>query len=283
MTYRLWHTLRLWMILDGEKRAAYIKKCNLFHHIGDACTIIEKNSAEQQETESKETWDAVSYTHLDVYKRQAYACNKVGCVVGSFTSSIRFLKNGLIDMKTALFVGAVTFACSTCGAQIVLHLPERPLKIMILASMPAVAALIFFQKNYPEINRTSEITGWKRTGLCLLSGIMMGLYDGILGPGSGTVVMILFTKLLKYDLITASGNTKVILLASTLAASVSYILAGKVIWTVAIPVSVFGMLGGYVGAGMAIKKGTKFIRPMMLGIAALLVIKMAVDLVHGGV
>ena len=78
---------------------------------------------------------------------------------------------------------------------------------------------------------------------------MMGLYDGILGPGSGTVVMILFTKLLKYNLITASGNTKVILLASTLAASVSYILAGKVIWTVAVPVSVFGMLGGYVGAG----------------------------------
>lgn len=110
----------------------------------------------------------------------------------------------------------------------------------------------------------------------------MGLYDGILGPGSGTVVMILFTKLLKYNLITASGNTKVILLASTLAASVSYILAGKVIWTVAVPVSVFGMLGGYVGAGMAIKKGTKFIRPMMLGIAAFLVIKMAVDLAAGG-
>ena len=153
---------------------------------------------------------------------------------------------------------------------------------MILAAMPAVAALIFFQKNYPEVNRTSEITGWKRRGLCLLSGVMMGLYDGILGPGSGTVVMILFTKLLKYDLITASGNTKVILLASTLAASVSYILAGKVIWTVAIPVSVFGMLGGYVGAGMAIKKGTKFIRPMMLGIAALLVIKMAVDMAAGG-
>ena len=181
---------------------------------------------------------AYLFTGMPVHS--AYACNKVGCVVGSFTSFIRFW----------------------------------PLKIMILASMPAVAALIFFQKNYPEVNRTSEITGWKRGGLCLLSGVMMGLYDGILGPGSGTVVMILFTKLLKYNLITASGNTKVILLAST--------LAGKVIWTVAVPVSVFGMLGGYVGAGMAIKKGTKFIRPMMLGIAALLVIKMAVDLAAGG-
>lgn len=163
-----------------------------------------------------------------------------------------------------------------------LHLPDRPLRIMILASMPAVAALIFFQKKYPEVNRTSEITGWKRVWLCLFSGAVMGFYDGVLGPGSGTLVMILFTKLLKYDLITASGNTKVILLASTLAASVSYILAGKVIWTVAIPVSLCGMLGGYVGAGMAIKKGTKFIRPMMLGIAALLVIKMAVDLAAGG-
>ena len=64
----------------------------------------------------------------------------------------------------------------------------------------------------------------------------MGFYDGVLGPGSGTVVILLFTKLLKYDLKTASGNAKAALLASTVAASASYILAGKVVWTVAVPV-----------------------------------------------
>lgn len=224
---------------------------------------------------------AYLFTGLPVHN--AYACNKVGCVVGSLSSFARFWKNGLIDVKTAAGVGAVTFLCSACGAQLVLHLPDRPLKIMILASMPAVALLIFVNKKYPEENRTAEVTGWKRVRACLLAGMIMGFYDGILGPGSGTVVMILFTKLLKYDLKTASGNAKAALLASTVAASASYILAGKVIWTVAVPVSVFGMLGGYVGAGMAIKKGAKFIRPMMLGIAALLLIKMAADLVNGGV
>lgn len=107
---------------------------------------------------------AYLFTGMPVHS--AYACNKVGCVVGSFTSFIRFWKNGLIDMKTALFVGAVTFACSTCGAQIVLHLPDRPLKIMILASMPAVAALIFFQKNYPEVKPQRSQAGSEEGSAC---------------------------------------------------------------------------------------------------------------------
>ena len=224
---------------------------------------------------------AYLFTGMPVHN--AYACNKVGCLVGNFTSFVRFLKNGLIDGKTAIGVGVVTFFCSACGAQLVLHLPDRPLKIMILASMPAVALLIFMSRKYPQVNRTEEIKGWKRIRACLLTGVIMGFYDGVLGPGSGTVVILLFTKLLKYDLKTASGNAKAALLASTVAASASYILAGKVVWTVAVPVSVFGILGGYVGAGMAIKKGAQFIRPMMLLIAALLIVKMAADMVHGGV
>ena len=90
---------------------------------------------------------AYLFTGLPVHN--AYACNKVGCLVGNFTSFVRFLKNGLIDGKTAIGVGVVTFFCSACGAQLVLHLPDRPLKIMILASMPAVALLIFMSRKYP--------------------------------------------------------------------------------------------------------------------------------------
>lgn len=208
----------------------------------------------------------------------AYGCNKVSCGFSTCISSYRFFRNGMIDKKAAFMTGAVTCLCSLCASYIVLSLPDRPLKIMVLASMPFVAVLILMSKNYPEENRSSELSVKKKAAGCVGTGVLMGFYDGMLGPGSGTLAIILFTKFLRYDLKTASGNAKIAVLASMLASSFSYILAGKVIWGITIPVAVCGMLGGYLGAGMAIKKGARFIRPMMLFIAALLIIKMALDL-----
>lgn len=221
---------------------------------------------------------AFIFTGMPIHS--AYGCNKVSCGISTCMSSYRYFKNGMIDKKVALTTGAVVFVCSLCASRIVLSLPEKPLKIMVLASMPFVALLILVSKNYPEENHSSELSTKKRVLACVLTGVLMGFYDGLLGPGSGTLAIILYTKFFRYDLKTASGNAKIAVLASMLASSFSYIFAGKVIWSVAIPVALCGTLGGYLGAGMAIKKGARFIRPMMLFIAALLIIKMAIDMLE---
>lgn len=219
---------------------------------------------------------AFIFTGMPVHS--AYGCNKVSCGFSTCMSSYRFFKNGMIDRKVALMTGIVTFACSLCASRIVLSLPDRPLKIMVLASMPFVAILILINKRYSEEDHSSELSAKKKYSACVLTGVIMGFYDGLLGPGSGTLAIIVYTKFFRYDLKTASGNAKIAVLASMLAASFSYIFAGKVIWSITIPVALCGILGGYLGAGMAIKKGARFIRPMMLFIAALLIVKMALDM-----
>lgn len=219
---------------------------------------------------------AFIFTGMPVHN--AYGCNKFSCSISTCMSSYRYFKSGMIDKKVALTTGIITFICSICASHIVLSLPDKPLKLMILFSMPFVAALILFNKKYPEVDRSSELSPGRKLLFCALTGILMGFYDGLLGPGSGTLAIILYTKFFKYDLKMASGNAKTAVLASTLAASLSYILAGKVLWGIAVPVTLCGMLGGYMGAGMAIKKGSRFIRPMMLFIAFLLIIKMILDM-----
>lgn len=206
-----------------------------------------------------------------------YGCNKFACCVGSALSSGRFIRSGIIDMKVAVPMGAVVFLSSIAASRLVLLMDGEILKIMILLSMPAVAVLIFCQRSYPEENRRHTLSRGQMIRRLIFCGVAMGLFDGMLGPGSGTLAIILCTKFMRMDLATASGNTKTMVFASTTAGTVSYVLAGTVLWEVAIPVTAVGLLGSYLGSGMAIKKGAGFIRPMMLLIAVLLMIKLAAD------
>ena len=91
----------------------------------------------------------------------------------------------------------------------------------------------------------------------LFIGMTIGLYDSLYGPGGGTIAMLLFTFLLKYDVRTASGNAKLTLIVSNYTALLSYILSGNVFYMIAIPCAVSNVLGNYIGAGFEIKNGAK--------------------------
>lgn len=219
---------------------------------------------------------AYLFTGMPVHN--AYACNKVCYNIGTAVSALRYLRNGLIDRKAATFIGGITFLCSLAASRVVLWLPDRPLRFLILCSMPFVAVLILSSRTYPQEDQSRSLPSQKRLLFWVLTALVMGAYDGILGPGSGTLAILLFTKWLRYDLKTASGNAKIVVFSSSLAGAISYILAGKVLWAYAVPTALCGILGGYVGAGMAIRKGARFIRPMMLLIAAALIVKLFLEL-----
>ena len=111
----------------------------------------------------------------------------------------------------------------------------------------------------------------------ILIGVLIGLYDGIFGPGTGTFAIIAYTMIMKYDLRTASGNAKILNLASNYASVITYMIAGTVVYSIAVPAAVCGILGNYLGAGFAIKKGAKFIKPMMIVVVVLILGKMFMD------
>ena len=107
---------------------------------------------------------------------------------------------------------------------------------------------------------------------------MIGIYDGFYGPGTGTFLLLTFTKLGKLDIEKATGNVKVVNLTSNISALITFILAGKILWVLGLSASIFSIAGHYVGAGMVLKNGTKVIRPIILVVLALLFIKIIFNL-----
>src|SRR5262249_39924110 len=114
----------------------------------------------------------------------------------------------------------------------------------------------------------------------IAAGIALGLgvYDGFFGPGVGTFLIVLFTGLLGRTLQRASADAKVGNFASNLAAVALFSLRGVVRWDVALPMAAAQLLGGTLGAHLAVQGGDRVVRPMVLGVVFALVVKLAHDI-----
>lgn len=208
----------------------------------------------------------------------AYGSNKFSSACGTTLASIRFFRNRAMDVPIAILAAVGSFIGSGFAAQIVLLLDDAVLKKIILVVLPFVAVICFMNHGYGTENLSNLISKRKKVVLALVIGLLIGFYDGMVGPGTGTFAILAFSIFMKFDLRTASGNAKILNLASNYASLITYALSGNVLWTVAIPAAACNVLGSYFGSGMALKKGAGFIRPMILVVMILLMVKIVMDL-----
>lgn len=219
-----------------------------------------------------------AYLFAGLPPHYTYATNKFSAACGTTFATASFFKSGAMNVKVGVLAAIGSFAGSALGAHIVLLLSDEMLRTMMFIILPVAAVIILWQRNLPDENRDDGTLGLKKILLALAIGFGIGLYDGVMGPGTGTFAIIAFTSVLKFDLRTASGNAKVLNLASNYASLITYIGAGNVPFALAIPCAVCNILGAILGSHFALSKGGKFIRPMLLVVLVLLLGKMAMDL-----
>ena len=209
----------------------------------------------------------------------AFGTNKLSACLGTAIAAGRFIKNKAIDLKVAVISAVGALIGAALGSHFVLMLDDRTLRLMLIIALPCVALFLVFRKDKVYEVGHESLSANKVTVLASVIGFGIGLYDGIIGPGTGTFAIIAYNALMRYDLKTASGNAKVLNLASNLASLVTFAIAGHVLWVVGLPAAVFGILGNYLGAGFAIKKGAKFLRPMLFVVLGLLLLRVVFDFV----
>jgi len=110
-----------------------------------------------------------------------------------------------------------------------------------------------------------------------LVGLFLGFYDGFFGPGTGSFLILIFITLFGMEFLMASAHAKMINIATNISALIYFIISGNIVYKIAIPLAMSNMLGSYLGAKMAFKKGNKFIRRFYLLIVFLLILKFVYD------
>jgi uncharacterized membrane protein YfcA len=208
----------------------------------------------------------------------AYGCNKFSGSCGTTLAVIQFWRYGAVDIKAALIAAAGSFIGSAAGSKIVLLLSDQFLTTLLLFVLPCATVIISIKHNFGWENLSNTLSSRTTIILAFLIGLLIGGYDGLLGPGTGTFAIIAFSSIMKYDLKTASGNAKILNLASNYASLITFAFAGTIFYNVAIPAAICGIAGNYLGSACALRKGGKFIRPMMIIVLILLLAKIIFDL-----
>lgn len=206
-----------------------------------------------------------------------YGTNKFSAACGTTFATVNFFRNGAINLRVGVLAAAGSFLGSALGAHIVLLLSDEVLRNMMFVILPIAAVLILWRRDLPDENRDDGTLSAAKALLAAAIGLGIGLYDGIFGPGTGTFAIIAFTTLMGFDLRTANGNGKVLNLASNYASLFTYLTSGLVVFSVGIPCAVSGIVGNLLGSHFALKKGARFIRPMMLVVLVLLLGKLISD------
>lgn len=201
----------------------------------------------------------------------AAATNKCSSMFGTLLSTVRYLRHGCWHRPTAAVSAAGALLGSWLGAQLNMFLDERYLYWVLLCALPVVGVAILLKPDLGTRSRTESYSSGALAVRCAAIALILGCYDGFFGPGTGTFMMIALSTFCGFDLLTASGNTKIMNLSSNVAAFTAFALGGKIVWAVGLTAAVFGMLGNYVGSGLALKNGAKVIRPMFLVVLVLLV------------
>lgn len=207
----------------------------------------------------------------------ASGTNKFSACLGTLVASFRYAKGKRVAWRPALLAVLGALPGSFLGAELLKHAPEAFVRIFLLIAVPLAALLLLLRPPRVDPKPLTRL----RLIYCALIGLAVGFYDGFFGPGTGTLLIMLFSWVLGMDLVTASGSAKLVNLASNLGALSALLMGGNVLWALGLPAMVCSMAGGYIGSLLALKKGARMVRVMMLGVLALLLIKLAFDYLGG--
>lgn len=206
------------------------------------------------------------------------ATNKGQASFGAISSFLSFWARGGIDRARAPLAFVSGFVGSLAGARVLLLVKPEPLKPIVLVLLLAAAGIVAYPRR-PNAGEAGP-RPWAMKALAPLA-FVLGFYDGFFGPGVGSMLIVMFVLVFGDTLTRASGNAKVVNLASNLAALLLFSLKGAVLWRVAAPMAAANALGAFVGARLAVKRGDKLVRFVVLCVVTALVLKMAYDLVRG--
>ena len=219
-----------------------------------------------------------AYLAAGVPPHFALGTNKLSSCFGTLFATWRYHTHKMMELPVALTGGLSALLGSWAGTRTVLLLNPRFLNYLLAILVPVIALFTLMNKGLGGDDRSSELPRSRRLLLSCLGGGFFGFYDGCFGPGTGSFLLVFYILGLQYDLVKANGNTKVVNLASNIAALATFLLHGKVVLALGVPALFFGIGGNLLGARLVVSRGSRVIRPIFLLGLTLLMVKVLSNL-----
>lgn len=192
---------------------------------------------------------------------EALGTNKLQALFGSGSATLSYAARGHVDPRTQLPAAGASLLGSVAGALLATVLPGEWLHALLPVLLVAIA-LYFLIKPAPDnVDRRERMTPFL-FGLAIVP--LIGFYDGVFGPGTGSFFMLAFVALAGYGLLKATAHTKLLNFASNVGSFVVFAFAGAIVWKIGLMMGLVQFAGARLGAALAMKQGARLIRPLLV-------------------
>lgn len=205
-----------------------------------------------------------------------FGTNKLSSVFGTANAAWRYTRRVRMPWRTTLPAALAAFVCAYGGAMAVAWLPRESLRPLILILLLAAAAYTFWRKDFGALHRPQH-AGHRELLYALLLGGAIGFYDGFFGPGTGSFLIFLFIRFFGFDFLHASAASKVVNVATNLAALAFFVPHGYLLPLLGLTMAVCNIGGSLLGTHLALRHGSGFVRRIFLGVVGALIVKFAWD------
>jgi uncharacterized membrane protein YfcA len=203
---------------------------------------------------------------------EVLATNKLASICGTTVSSATYYRRIRPDPKTFLPLMLFAFVGSAAGAGVAFLIPREAFEPIVLVALVVVGAYVLLN---PTIGRSTllRFAGHRHTVAAMLTGLLVGFYDGALGPGTGSFFVFTLVGLLGYSFLEASAKARLANWATNLAALCVFVPQGAVLWKVGLIMGACNLAGGYLGARTAVARGAGFVRVFFIVVVSAFVVR----------
>jgi uncharacterized membrane protein YfcA len=204
------------------------------------------------------------------------ATNKLSSICGTTVSSATYFRRMRPDARTFGPMMACAFVGSLLGAVLASHIPDSAFDPIVLVVLIVVGGWVLFR---PSLGETTALRyeGHRHVAAAMATGLVIGVYDGALGPGTGSFFVIALVGLLGYSFLDASARARLANWATNLAALCVFVPQGAVLWKVGFVMGACNLVGGYVGARTTVSRGTRFVRVFFIVVVGAFIVRIGGD------
>ncbi len=214
-----------------------------------------------------------AYLFAGLPVHMAIATNKLSSACGTSLATARFIRRGLVNLRLAVPSVAAAVLGASLGARLSLAISETAMKYVLFAVLPVAAFFVLNRHLFQDSGRKKASADRKTMIVCTVSAFVIGMYDGFYGPGTGTFLIIAFTVFAGMTVNSANAQAKVINLTSNITSLAVFLLNGQVLIPLGLAAAACNMAGSWIGSGLAISRGAKIVRPVILLVLLLLLAK----------
>ena len=217
-----------------------------------------------------------AYLIADLPVHMSIGTNKISSAMGTAVTTAKFWRSGYIKPKLCLCCALFALAGSSTGASLAMLVDDYAFRIILLFVLPLTALYVFRGKSLDDAGKEPLSPG-RTLVICCALALLIGVYDGFYGPGTGMFLLLLLTGLAHLSLNDAAGTTKVINLATSLAALTTYLIQGQVLLPLGAAAGLFGIAGNWLGARCFTRQGSRLVKPLIGVVIVVFFIKVAHD------